>query len=234
MKVLIIDQCSKAKEYREGARSFDAEDIDKHGLDTLRDHPESLSKTARKLYAGRQQQYVSDAVDKLRSIGDSVDRFFISAGFGVVEETEELPPYDVTFADLSATEVRERAERLGIQDDIQRLISDEYDIVFFALGSDYYRSFDLQRILEEVPPTTWAVCFNHESITDAFENVVSLPARTEEAKEQETIVVALKGRYLQNFASHRSHGKEVTDFEDIEAFCTTEYTTQTSLDQLDE
>ncbi|WEL18877.1 Uncharacterized protein SVXHr_2734 [Halorhabdus sp. SVX81] len=234
MNILIIDQCSKAKEYREEARSFDAGDIDEHGLETLREHPESLSKAARKLYAGRQQQYISDAVDQLRSVGDSVDRFFISAGFGVIEETEELPPYDVTFADHSATEIRERANTLGIEDDIRNLITDGYDLIFFALGSDYYRSFDLQSILEDVSPTTWVVCFNHESITDSYENVVSLPARTEEAKEQETIVVALKGRYLQHFASHRSKGKEVTDLEDIETFCTTEYTTQTSLDQIDE
>lgn len=234
MRILIIDQCSKAKDYREESQSFNAVEIDDHGLDDLRDRPGTSSKAARKLYAGRQQEYISDAVAKLRSAGDSVDRYFISAGFGLVAETEKLPPYDVTFADYSKSEIEERAEKLGIQDDLLAVIDDSYDIIFFALGSDYYRSFDLPTVLKSVPSETWAVCFNHESVTDSFENVVSLPARTEEAKEQETIVVALKGRYLQNFASHHSNGKQVTSAEDIESFCTTEYTTQTNLDQIDE
>lgn len=234
MKVLVIDQCSKAKEHRDGSPSFGASDIDEHGLDELRDRRGTESKAARKLYAGRQQEYISDAVDRLRAAGDSVDRYFISAGFGLVEETEELPPYDVTFAGRLKTEIEERADKLSIQDELLKLVTSDYDIIFLALGGDYYASFDLRTLLEAVSSETWVVCFNHESVTDSFENVVSLPARTEEAKEQETIVVALKGRYLQNFASHRSNGKQVTSTEDIETFCTTEYTTQTDLDQIDE
>lgn len=234
MKVLVIDQCSKAKEHRDASQSFDASDIDEHGLDELRDRRGTESKAARKLYAGRQQEYISDAVDRLRAAGDSVDRYFISAGFGLVEETEELPPYDVTFAGRLKTEIKERADKLSIQDNLLKLVTGDYDIIFLALGGDYYASFDLRTLLEAVSSETWVVCFNHESVTDTFENVVSLPARTAEAKEQETIVVALKGRYLQNFASHRSNGKQVTSTEDIETFCTTEYTTQTGLDQIDE
>lgn len=234
MKVLVIDQCSKAKEHRDESQSFDAAEIDEYGLDELRDRWGTESKAARKLYAGRQQEYISDAVDTLRSAGDSVDRYFISAGFGLVEETEELPPYDVTFADRSETLIEELADKLSIQEELLDLVTGDYDIIFLALGSDYYASFDLRRVFEAVSSETFVVCFNHEPVTDLFENVVSLPARTEDAKEQETTVVALKGRYLQNFASHRSNGKQVTSTGDINSFCTREYTAQTGLDQIDE
>ena len=231
MNILVIDQCSKAKEYREGSPSYDADEIDDHGLEALRNRSQTPSIAARKLYAGRQQQYINDAVDRLRASGDSVDRYFISAGFGLVEENEPLPPYDVTFADMSKSEIRDRAGKLGIQNDLLELVSGAYDIVFFALGSDYYASFDLPAVLGDVPGDTWAVCFNHTEVTDSFENAVSLPARTEQAKEQGTIVVALKGRYLQNFADHRGNGKEVTSAADIERYCTETATTQTGLDQ---
>lgn len=234
MKILVIDQCSKAKEYRDDFTAVDESIIDENGLADLKDRSQTPVKEARKLYAGRQQQYVTEAVDRLRAAGDEVHRYFISAGFGLVSETELLPPYDVTFSDYSKEEIRDRGEWLGIETDLRKLLLDDLDLVYFALGNDYYASFDLATVLEEIPSDTWVVCFNHESITESFENVVSLPARTEEAKEQETIVVALKGKYLQHFATHRSHGKQVTCSEDIEKFCTSEYTTQNSLDQHDE
>lgn len=233
MEILVIDQCSKAKEYRSDSQSFEADEIDEHGMSNLRDRPRTSSKAARKLYAGRQQEYINDAVDKLRSAGDSVDRYFISAGFGLVRETEELPPYDVTFTDDSQWEIEKRASKLGIQHDLLDVVTDDYDIIFLALGSDYYATFDLLTVVEAVSAETWVVCFNHDSVSETVENAVSLSARTEDAKEQGTIVVALKGRYLQNFASHRSQGKQVTSTDDIETFCTTESTTQTGLDQVD-
>jgi len=234
MRILIIDQCSKGKDFPDQAPSFDATDIDKSGIEELRERQRVPTKKARDAYTGRQQKYISEAVDRLRAVGDEVDRYFISAGFGLIEESQTLPPYDVTFADYSAAEIRERAEQLFIESDIMDLLDNRYDIVFFALGSDYYSSFELEKILENGPDETWYVCFNHESTTENFANVVSLPARTEEAKEHETIVVALKGRYLQHFAGHRSQGKEVVTAEDIFQFCTTEPTTQTGLDQYDE
>jgi hypothetical protein len=233
MKILVIDQCSKAKDYRDESIVFDVDVIDDNTLSELRDRPQTAAKPARKLYAGRQQAYISDAVDELRAAGDSVDRYFISAGFGLVEETEELPAYDVTFAEYSDAEIAERATKLGIQADLLELVSTGYDIVYFALGRDYYASFDLSEVLESIPAESWAVCFNHETVTESFGNAISLPARLEDAKEQETIVVALKGRYLQNFASHRSNGKQVTSAEDIKAYCTSEFTTQTDLGQHD-
>ncbi|WP_302081057.1 hypothetical protein [Salinibaculum rarum] len=230
MDILVIDQCSKSKEYRDEFLPYDAETIDANTIEDLRERPQTPVIEARKLYSGRQQQYVDDALGKLRENGDTVDRYFISAGFGLVEETDPLPPYNVTFADFSPTEIRERAEELDIQSDILALVTQEYDIIFFALGSDYIKTMALKTVLDAVPQDTWAVCFNQESVTERFSNALSLPARTEEAKAQETIVVALKGRYLQNFADHRSHGKQVSSLGDIETFCTTEYTAQSDLD----
>jgi len=234
MRILIIDQCSKGKDFPEQAQSFSATEIDEHGLEELCKRQGVPTKKARDVYTGRQQRYITEAVDRLRSNGDEVDRYFISAGFGLVEENETLPPYDVTFADYTNGEIRERAERLSIESDLVELVDKQYDIIFFPLGSDYYASFSLERVLQETPNETWCVCFNHEAITENFDYIVSLPARTEEAKDHETIVVALKGRYLQYFAGHRSQGKEIGTAEDVFQFCTTEPTTQTGLDRFDE
>lgn len=231
MRILVIDQCSKAKA-QDDSDAYDADGIDGYSsLEELRSQTEKPIQKARKLYTGRQQQYISQAIDKLEEkSNDTVERYFISAGFGLVSEKECLPPYDVTFRDYSSEEVAERASKLEIKRDMLDVVTGTYDVIFFALGRDYYRTFDVATVLKAIPSDTWVVCFNHESVTAEFENVLSLSARTEEAKELGTIVVALKGKYFQNFADYRSNGAQVNGLDDIETYCTTEYTSQSNFD----
>lgn len=230
MKILVIDQCSKAKNIEGDGNPYTVEEINSNTLDELRNESQTPKLRARKLYAGRQQQYINKAVDTLRESGDTVDRFFISAGFGLVDETELLPLYDVTFATFSRKEIEERANELGIQTDLMEVLGGDYDLIFLALGQDYYASIDLAEVLDGVGSDTLVICFNHESQTKDLENAISLPARTEDAKDMGTITVALKGRYLQNFANHRAHGREISNTTDILESCTTPVTEQTDLD----
>jgi hypothetical protein len=231
MHILIIDQCSGSKEIPDTAPSFGTEEIDEYRREELITRDGVPAIPARRLYTGRQQRYIDSAVDQLRDAGDTVDRLFISAGFGLVTEETELPTYNVTFAEMNATDIDERAALLNIPGDVREVIrrSPPYDLVVLALGSDYYRACDLESVLDQLPDTTYGVVFNQEALADGRENVVSIAARTSEAKAQGTIVVALKGRYLQNFAAHRSGGKTVELIEDVTEFMESEPTTQAGL-----
>ena len=230
MDILIIDQCSNKKSHPDESAVFDAAEIDQSGLDTLRNREEAVSLPAKKLYSGRQQRYISEAVDSLRADQHTVDRYFISAGFGLVEEQEELPPYDVTFANMSASEIRSRSASLEITEHTQEAVSAaSYDIVFLALGSDYYQALDLSEVLTTLPENSTGVVFNQEDLAEQYDAVVSIPARTEQAKEQGTIVVSLKGQYLKNFASHLATGLEPESLEDITEACLSEPTSQKDL-----
>lgn len=235
MRVLIIDQCSGSKDVLENAPRFDAAAIDEHGREALLARAGVPAIPAQKLYAGRQQGYIDSAVDKLRASGDTVDRVFISAGFGVVSERTELPPYEVTFNDMNGAAIDDRATRLGIPDAVRDLVgtTPPYDVVVFALGSDYYRACDVEATIESLPDESIGVVFNREPLAERRPNVVSVPARTAEAREHGTIVVALKGRYLQYFAEHRADGGTIDAPSDVIEFCTTSPTTQTGLGNYD-
>lgn len=230
MRLLVVDQCSNAKDAPDEFEPLSADEIDATSLTELREEAETPVIPARDLYAGRQQRYISEAVNRLRNAGDDIDRVFISAGFGVVDERELLPPYNVTFNDLTADELDARADLLDIETEIRALLEDDYDLIVFALGADYYRSLNLSRVLDSIALDQLVLLFNREEDASNHENVLSLPARTAEAKEYGTIVVALKGLYLKNFAEHRAHGDVVTGLDDLKAYCTTEYTTQTGLE----
>lgn len=199
MQILIVDQCSASKTYPDGIAPVEPANLDGEPDDVISRH-DSLGIPAVDLYSGKQQQRVDHAVNTLRTHGHNVDRFFISAGFGLVAEDTVLPPYDATFNRLSADEIQARATELGITTDLVDTVSERtYDIVFLPLGADYYAAIDISRLLEEVPDSTTVILFNREIDHDG-EQVVSLPARLEEARTNGSTVVGLKGLYLKRFA----------------------------------
>jgi hypothetical protein len=231
MRILIVDQCSSAKRGKGRYEPLDTETVDRTSRTDLIERDGTPSYRASDLYEGRQQQRISEAKEMLEEAGDDVDRIFISAGFGVVSETDELPLYDVTFANMTAAEIDERAEQLGIHEDLyDRIVGSEFDIIFFALGSDYYRSARLNELIPDVSDGTRVVFFNREELEEEYDNGLSLSARTTQAKKYGTIVIALKGEYLRNFASHRKAGKIPRDVTDIEKYCSENATSQPGLD----
>lgn len=231
MRILIVDQCSSAKKSSGRNDPLDKDTIDAASRDELVKMEGAESYLSEELYQGRQQQRITEAKQTLEDAGDEVDRVFISAGFGVVGDHEELPLYNVTFSDMSAAEIDDRAKELEIHEDLRDLVvGGNYDVVFFALGSDYYRSAKLDDFLPEVSDETFVVLFNQDAFEEEYDNAISIAARTAEAKSYGTIVVALKGDYLLNFAEHRLAGDEVESIDDIETYCTEKIDSQTGLD----
>jgi hypothetical protein len=203
LDILIIDQCSGSKYVPNGEQIFGMNEIDSSSREELLGRDDAIGVKANELYTGRQQEAISNAVRQIRSDGHRVERYFISAGFGLVDEEERLPPYEVTFSGMNVSEIRERSDRLGIQDDLYRVLDQsEYDIVFFTLGSDYYRSIDIDRTVQRIRPDRIGVVFNRDLVDEQYDNIVSVSARTEDAKRHETIVIGLKGTYMENFAQN--------------------------------
>ena len=203
LDILVIDQCSGSKNVPEDAPTFGEEETLQFSREDLlaRDNVPGIA--AGDLYNGRQQNYVKSAVRRLMRQGHDVDRYFVSAGFGLVTEDEYLPPYEVTFSSMNVSDIRERSGKLDIQKDLRRLLQEaDYDVVFFTLGKDYYTSIDIDAMVQEVRSDRIGVVFNRELVEDQFDNIESIPARTEDAKEHGTIVVGLKGHYMKNFARH--------------------------------
>ena len=219
MRILVIDQCSGSKEIPKGAPVFDEEETLEYTREELLGQNNVPEIEARDLYTGRQQGFVKDAVRRLRGNDHDVERYFVSAGFGLVGERDRLPPYEVTFSSMNVGEIRERSRQLNIQEELERVLTkSDYDIVFFTLGSDYYTSIDVDKIVQEVPADRIGVVFNRKLVDEQFENIVSVPARTEDAKRHGKIVVGLKGHYMKNFAQY-VEGLKFLQPETIEELC---------------
>jgi hypothetical protein len=90
------------------------------------------------MYTGPQNTELVKAVDMLRTIPNVETHFaIISAGFGVLQDTELVPPYDCSFSTMRISEVRKRSSDLKIQQVLSQLMRNDFDLIYLALGKRY-------------------------------------------------------------------------------------------------
>lgn len=223
MRVLIVDQCSGTKDYPEGypvieqseTRNADSDDVLREfGIDGIK---------SKDLYSGKQQKRISDSVRILEKKENEVKRVFISAGFGLVDADQRLPPYEATFNSMSKSEIAERTESFRLTERLINLINGEdFDIVFFPLGSKYYEVLELEQLLTSISSDVMVVLFNQEEVENSHRQAVSIPARTEQGKQFGSTVVGLKGTYLKNFATALDSTESSVDYGKIVEYCRTD------------
>jgi hypothetical protein len=104
---------------------------------------------AERLYAGEQHRRLMAGVTALRD-QFRVDLWVISARAGLIAGDEQLAPYDESFSGLPAAQARSQADRLGIAEDLRRLVAEPCKLTIVLVGNDY---FDAARLDE---PVGWA------------------------------------------------------------------------------
>jgi len=157
---------------------------------------------ANELYRGRQHVQLMQAVNQLRQVfgEDVVDVKIISAGFGLVDETQPLPPYNATFNDLPSFKIKELARRLGIPRKANQLISQPYNCAFFLLGESYLTSLGLPFTkVPNFPCLFLAGPSNHKKIPRRRPYYHYVPIGQDEAVAFSYNTVGLKGHIFKLF-----------------------------------
>ena len=139
LRILVIGSCGKKK----SIQSTDAPTCNNlASIDDIREWRKKLGSTsiqARELYIGNQNRELVKGVDLLRRIEKTEIKFSIlSAGFGLVEENDMIPPYDCSFTGMRKSQIQERAEWLNISSDFEELLATGFDLVYLALGKKYF------------------------------------------------------------------------------------------------
>ncbi|QWC20739.1 DUF6884 domain-containing protein [Halorubrum sp. 2020YC2] len=223
MRILIIDQCSGTKSHPADHPIVDQEETQNEDAESLLQSLGIEGIRAKDLYDGKQQRRITEAIHALTTKGHSVERFFVSAGFGLVNEDQRLPPYEATFNSMSQAEIAEREERFQLTQRLRELIdTGGFDVVFLALGAKYYDTIDLNGLLSSTPVETTVVLFNQEGMEERYEQAISVPARTEEGKKFGSTVVGLKGTYLKNFSAALCGSKDSVTPNEAAEYCLTD------------
>lgn len=161
IKLLIITSCSKTKSL------YPKKILSLSDLRTAAQRKtileSGIEKTeAKNLYYSERIKFVNKTVQELRSIC-KVDLFFLSAGFGLVNENTLLPAYDVTFSNKTRTEIKQLAEDLEIEQSLESF-SNQYDIIFLDLSKSYLQALYPYTTL--LSKTKELVVFNSEQVQD--------------------------------------------------------------------
>ncbi|GCE23221.1 tRNA-guanine transglycosylase DpdA [Dictyobacter kobayashii] len=150
-KILVVTSCTKDKDFTgvSQKQQLKPEHLWDEGSDdrVARDFGEleAYRKPAGDLYRGLQHKLLMQGVMELRKAfgPEVVDVKIVSAGFGLVDEKQPLPPYNATFADLPASKILPIAKRLNIPQAANRLMTGDYACAFFLLGENYLFSLGL-------------------------------------------------------------------------------------------
>jgi hypothetical protein len=90
------------------------------------------------MYTGPQNTELVKAVDLLRSIQSvEVHLIIISAGFGILQEQDLVPPYECSFTNMKMADVRKRSQALKLQSSFIQMTNKGFDLIYLALGKRY-------------------------------------------------------------------------------------------------
>ena len=143
MRVLVVGSCGKRKRFHSPEAPTCKDITKKEDLHIWVERLSPLTCAARDMYTGNQPRELGKGVDLLRTI-EKVDVHYhiLSAGFGLLQEHEVLPPYECSFSAMKKSQIRERSERLSIAKDFKEIASRRYDLAYIALGSKYLTALD--------------------------------------------------------------------------------------------
>jgi hypothetical protein len=138
LRILVVGSCSKGKlkQYSDAPTCGDLES--KESLIKWQSLLSNSVVKAREMYTGRLNQELVKGVDLLRQIkGLKIQLHIVSAGFGIVNENELIPPYDCSFSGMRKHEILARADNLKIEYDFAQICSAGFDIIYLAVGKNY-------------------------------------------------------------------------------------------------
>lgn len=146
MRVLVLSSCVATKKYDPEKeplksileeRSLPIPECDLENEERYRKALNQFVLPASIMYQGS-FSFVRELVNTIRKKGDEVQFLIISARYGVMDENTLIIPYKCTFKGLGKKQIRERAKKLKIYEElIQRVNNQFYDTSIIILGQDY-------------------------------------------------------------------------------------------------
>jgi hypothetical protein len=204
-RILIISSCGKGKSVSQPDQPTCSDLNSKEKRESQKKKFSTNLKPAGELYTGQQARSIFNAVSILKK-RHFVDYFIISAGFGFVSEEELLPPYECSFSNLKVSQIKEMSRNLNISEEIKKNVQKDYDLIYLALGKDYFTALDDLSTL--ISKSSLIVHFNKKliSLRNSFYiddyYIVNTATKTTKKIFIKPIgaLIASKGTILENYA----------------------------------
>lgn len=134
--ILVISSCGKLKAISHPEQPTCTSLSNKQQREEAKRKFLKMSMEAGNLYTGEQARFIRKSLEVLR-LFSSVEHKILSAGFGLVNEKDLLPPYDCSFTNRTKKDIQIMSRNLSIPDEAKRIAEENYELVYLALGKDY-------------------------------------------------------------------------------------------------
>ncbi len=168
--ILVISSCGKLKAMSHPNQPTCASLSNKQQREKAKRKFQKMSMDAGNLYTGEQARFIRKSLEVLR-LFSSVEHRILSAGFGLVDEKDLLPPYDCSFTNKTKKDIQIMSRNLSIPDKVKRIAKEEFELVYLALGKDYLTAVGDVNVFSA--SSRLVVHFNTQLETDA-KNILSI------------------------------------------------------------
>jgi hypothetical protein len=223
MDILVVSGCSGSKLFDDAPIGCGVIDSASRA-DLVKEYPDYVAR-ASEMYTGEEHGYVRCAVENLRKHAD-VSWQVVSAGYGLLDEDDEIAAYNCTLRDIES--VMERAKQAGhdpeelthdaarrvvaretnMVEDLGEAFDDGYDLVFIAISGPYYAA--VSEALENIPAETTVIAFASTGSKKYLEDAYWAPATGEVRARLGSNNFRLRGELLE-IASENSNRSDLTE-----------------------
>ena len=136
--VLVVSPCSAKKRFPNGPCATFEELADETGRRSAFERLDEFRLPATEMYTGQHHRSVLRSMNTMRSSlpASQIDLAIISAGFGLIDENDDIVPYEATFSHLTREAALARARQLGIREHLIARCK-RYEWVFVLLSEAY-------------------------------------------------------------------------------------------------
>ena len=153
------------------------------------------------MYTGWQHLLLMEGLTLLRRHygPQAADLKIVSAGYGLIDETTPIVPYNITFSNMKVSQINEWSAFLGIREQLAEALQQGYDLVFFLLGSNYLRALSLPVPASEEQQLIFITGWKSSSLIPSLENYHLVGTEQKDAASFGCPQVSLKGMLFKLF-----------------------------------
>lgn len=213
-RILVITSCTGEKIYKPDNQLIFEDFQDETILLQRENELIQFKRTAKDMYTGSQHLSLLDGINFYRSNGGDIDLNIISAGYGLLEENEEIVPYEVTFNNMNSQTIKNWSRRQKITETLQEKVKG-YDLVFFLLGDKYLQSVEWPLDINDNQRFFFFAGNSSRTRVMVGENSHLLAIGEEEAKAFRFGLIGIKGYLFSQLLKQVSILGQETVWEDI-------------------
>lgn len=151
--------------------------------------------TAEEIYTGQQHVRLMRGVEGFREKfgAETVKLWILSAGYGLIESSRQVVPYECTFQGMKADEIKQWSNHLNIPNEAREVLAEKADLTIVLLGDSYLKALQLDDSFVFGAPTVFLASNGSQKLVKGQGKAKIIPFSNKEAKRYSCGLVALKG-----------------------------------------